>query len=74
MGRPARPGLRDALLEAARAEFAARGLERARVEDIARRASASKGAFYLHFESKEQVFEELLQRFMGAFEDQARRR
>lgn len=74
MGRPARPELREALLEAARIEFARRGLERARVEDIARRAGASKGAFYLHFASKEQAFEEILQRFMGAFEDQAQRR
>jgi AcrR family transcriptional regulator len=74
MGRPPRPELREALLEAARGEFARRGLERARVEDIARRAGASKGAFYLHFASKEQAFEEILQRFMGAFEDQARRR
>lgn len=74
MGRPPRPELREALLEAARSEFARRGLERARVEDVARRAGASKGAFYLHFASKEQAFEEILQRFMGAFEDQARRR
>lgn len=74
MGRPPRPDLHDALLEAARAEFAAHGLERARVEDITRRAGASKGAFYLHFASKEEAFEEILQRFMGAMEDQARRR
>lgn len=74
MGRPPRPDLRDALLDAARVEFAQRGLERARVEDIARRAGASKGAFYLHFQGKEQAFEEILQRFMGAMEDQARRR
>src|SRR5512142_2287504 len=74
MPRPARPGVHDDLLEAARNEFARRGLERARVEDVARRAGVSKGAFYLHFQSKEQAFEELLQRFMGAFEDQARRR
>ncbi|HYD43447.1 MAG TPA: helix-turn-helix domain-containing protein [Anaeromyxobacter sp.] len=74
MGRPARPELREALLEAARTEFARRGLERARVEDIARRAGASKGAFYLHFAGKEQAFEEILQRFMGALEDQAQRR
>lgn len=74
MGRTARPELREALLEAARIEFARRGLERARVEDIARRAGASKGAFYLHFASKEQAFEEILQRFMGALEDQAQRR
>ncbi len=74
MGRPPRPDLHEALLEAARAEFAAHGLERARVEDITRRAGASKGAFYLHFASKEEAFEEILQRFMGALEDQARRR
>lgn len=74
MGRPPRPDLHDALLDAARAEFAGRGLERARVEDITRRAGASKGAFYLHFSSKEEAFEEILQRFMGAMEDQARRR
>jgi AcrR family transcriptional regulator len=74
MGRPARPDLHEALLEAARAEFASHGLERARVEDITRRAGASKGAFYLHFASKEEAFEEILQRFMGALEDQARGR
>ena len=74
MGRPARPDLHDALLEAARVEFASHGLERARVADVARRAGASKGAFYLHFASKEEAFEEILQRFMGAMEDQARRR
>ncbi len=74
MGRPPRPDLHEALLEAARAEFAARGLERARVEDITRRAGASKGAFYLHFASKEEAFDEILQRFMGALEDQARSR
>jgi AcrR family transcriptional regulator len=74
VGRPPRPDLHEALLEAARAEFAAHGLERARVEDITRRAGASKGAYYLHFASKEEAFEEILQRFMGALEDQARRR
>lgn len=30
------------------------------MEDIARRAELSKGAFYLHFESKEQIFDELV--------------
>jgi AcrR family transcriptional regulator len=74
MGRPPRPDLHDALLDAARAEFARRGLERARIEDISRRAGASKGAFYLHFRSKEAALEELLQRFYGAMEDQARGR
>jgi len=74
MARPARPGTRQALLEAARAEFALRGLERARVEDIARRAGVSKGAFYLHFSTKEEAFDELLHRLLGALEALAQRR
>ena len=74
MGRPPRPDLHDVLLEAARTEFARRGVERARVEDVVRRAGVSKGAFYLHFETKEDALDELLQRFFGAMEDQARGR
>jgi AcrR family transcriptional regulator len=73
MARPARPGAREALLDAARAEFTRAGVARARVEDIARRAGLSKGAFYLHFETKEDAFDALLQRLFGALEDQARR-
>ena len=74
MARPARPGAHDALLESARDEFARRGLENARVEDIARRARLSKGAFYLHFRTKDDAFREILQRFLGAMEEQAARR
>jgi AcrR family transcriptional regulator len=72
--RPARPGAHDAILEAARTEFGRRGVERARVEDIARRAGISKGAFYLHFRRKQDAFEELVQRFLGVLEEHARRR
>ena len=74
MARPARPDARDALLDAAREEFSRRGLARARVEDIARRAGLSKGAFYLHFPSKEDAFGEIVQRFFGALEDHVVRR
>ena len=74
MARPARPGAHDAILEAAREEFARRGLENARVEDVARRARVSKGAFYLHFRTKDDAFREILQRFLGAMEEQAARR
>jgi AcrR family transcriptional regulator len=74
VSRPARPDAREALLEAARAEFARRGLEGARVEDVARRAGMSKGAFYLHFRTKEEAFGALLQRLLGALEEHARRR
>jgi AcrR family transcriptional regulator len=74
MARTPDPRALDALLEAARAEFGRHGPGQARVEDIARRAGLSKGAFYLHFRSKEHAFELLLQRFLGALEEHARRR
>ncbi len=74
VARPPRPDAHQALLEAARVEFSRRGLERARVEDIARRAGISKGAFYLHFRGKDEAFNELLQRFLGALEALAQRR
>lgn len=65
MSRPADPHSREALIAAARAEFARAGIEHARVEDIARRAGLSKGAFYLHFDSKEAIVQEILVRFFG---------
>jgi AcrR family transcriptional regulator len=74
MARSADPRALDALLDAARAEFGKNGPQDARVEDIARRAGLSKGSFYLHFRSKEHAFEVILQRFLGALEEHARRR
>lgn len=60
MPRPSDPHARARLLDAARAVFSDRGLDRAKVEDITTRAQLSKGAFYLHFSSKEEAFRELL--------------
>src|SRR6187549_300130 len=60
MPRPSDPHARARLLDAARAIFSERGLDRAKVEDITTRAQLSKGAFYLHFASKEEAFRELL--------------
>ncbi len=74
MPRTADPTVHETLLDAARAEFGRMGLERAKVEDMVRRAGISKGAFYLHFQTKEDAFREILQRFLGAIEDHARRR
>jgi AcrR family transcriptional regulator len=72
--RRANPDSHEALVDAARDEFARCGVDGARVEDIARRAGVSKGAFYLHFRSKEAVFREILQRFLGVLADLALRR
>jgi AcrR family transcriptional regulator len=74
MSRTADPTVHEALLEASRTEFARKGLEHAKVEDIARRAGISKGAFYLHYRTKEDAFGEILQRFLGVLEDHARER
>ncbi|MBZ4422925.1 TetR/AcrR family transcriptional regulator [Myxococcus sp. RHSTA-1-4] len=64
MARPADPHARDALVSAARAEFARKGLRGARIEDITAACGLSKGAFYLHFPSKEALFGEVV----GAFQ------
>ncbi|HET9952978.1 MAG TPA: helix-turn-helix domain-containing protein [Polyangiaceae bacterium] len=60
MARPSDPQARSRLLNAAQRVFAERGLDRARVEEIAGEAGVSKGAFYLHFASKEEAFREVV--------------
>ena len=61
MARPSDPTARIKLLVAAEAAFVEGGLDGTKVLDITRRAGLSKGAFYLHFESKEQAFRELVE-------------
>lgn len=61
MARPVDPNAKVELLRAAEAVFVERGLERARVEEITARAGKSKGSFYLHFESKEEAFRQLVE-------------
>jgi AcrR family transcriptional regulator len=51
---------RAAILDAALEEFTARGYERARLEDVAKRASIAKGTIYLYFADKEALFQELV--------------
>ena len=77
MPRHADPTAKDALIAAARAEFARRGIRGARVEDITAACALSKGAFYLHFESKEALFAGLVRGFqerMGSFVSERERR
>ena len=52
---------RRLLMDAALAIFTAEGYERATVDEIVREAGFSKGAFYVHFESKEDLFWALLE-------------
>lgn len=64
MARTANPNLPQALVAAATTIFAERGLAATRVSDITDRAGASKGAFYLVFESKEALYLSITRRFM----------
>ncbi|AGC45309.1 TetR family transcriptional regulator [Myxococcus stipitatus DSM 14675] len=48
---------RTAILDAAGEIFVRYGFKKASVEDIARKAGVGKGSIYLHFESKEALFE-----------------
>ena len=52
---------RRELYELALDEIRKRGLALASIDDIARRAGVSRGTFYFHFPSKEEVIAELLQ-------------
>jgi AcrR family transcriptional regulator len=59
------------LMEAALGVFARSGYDRATVDEIVRQAGFSKGAFYVHFETKEDLFwamlEERISRQQEAF-------
>jgi AcrR family transcriptional regulator len=65
MSRVADPKAKIMLLRAAEEVFAEKGLAGAKVEEIARRAGVSKGAFYLHFESKETALKHLVESFLA---------
>ncbi len=74
----ARPLRRDAdasrrlLLDAARAEFAAKGLMGARVDAIARQAGLNKQLVYHYFGSKEELYRAVLERVYAAIRAQER--
>jgi AcrR family transcriptional regulator len=69
MARVADPKAKIALLSAAEAVFAEKGVDAAKVEDITRRARLSKGAFYLHFESKEEALRQICESFLARCND-----
>lgn len=63
---------RQKLLESAYSVFATHGYERATVDEIVRDAGFSKGAFYVHFESKEDLFWAMLEARMDYMQDTMR--
>lgn len=59
----ARPNVRDQLLEAGQKTFHEKGFNGAGVQDITDAAGVPKGSFYNHFESKEALGAEIVQRY-----------
>jgi AcrR family transcriptional regulator len=60
------------ILEAAQAEFARNGYDATGVAELCRVAGVTKGAFYHHFASKQEVFLELLSSWLSALDEQVR--
>jgi len=52
------------ILDAARAEFAEKGFDGARVDSIAKRADVNKALIYYYFKSKDELLQELLRTFL----------
>lgn len=65
MSRIADPRAKIELLRAAEAVFAEHGLAASKVEHITARAGVSKGAFYLHFESKDDCWRQIIEGFVA---------
>jgi AcrR family transcriptional regulator len=53
------------IVEAAMAEFAAKGFAGARLEDVAQRAGVSKATIYVYYKDKEALFEACMRRSVG---------
>src|SRR2546427_5587795 len=63
---------RQRLLDSALSVFARHGYERATVDEIVREAGFSKGAFYVHFESKDDLFWAMLEERIQAQQEALR--
>jgi len=61
---------RRQIIQGARALFLAQGFDAASMEAIARKAGVSKGTLYVYFESKEQLFEAIVEDERGAQAEQ----
>ena len=69
---PASDDTRTRLLAAARDVFAAKGLQRARMSDVAKAAEVSRQALYYHFHSKRELAGELVRVALGELGEQVR--
>lgn len=60
---------KNAILKAARKLFFERGFKSVTVENIAKKAELSKGAVYLHFKSKDEIYSQILLNDIGKFHE-----
>src|ERR1700752_2214799 len=60
-----REARREQVLHHAKRIFARKGYHRTNVADIITRAQIARGTFYLYFQNKRDLFEELLEQVLG---------
>ena len=60
---------RERIMDAAKQVFAEKGYHEATMDEVAKRLGVSKGALYLYFSSKEELFEALCRKAPNAFKD-----
>src|SRR5262249_32790885 len=60
-----RQARREQVLRHAKRIFARKGYHRTNIADIIDRAQIARGTFYLYFENKKDLFEELLEQVVG---------
>ncbi len=64
-----RENRKNAIIRAARRLFFEKGFKSVTVESIAKRAELSKGAIYLHYKSKEEIYAHILLGDIGKFHE-----
>jgi AcrR family transcriptional regulator len=64
-----RDAKRQALIEASKLLFSARGYHATTVDDITRAAGTAKGTFYLYFAEKREIYYEVIRSFMQLIKD-----
>lgn len=67
-----REARREEILDAAARQFLAHGYRRTGIANVAAEARLAKGTIYLYFQSKEELFDALLQHLINGFLEKAR--
>jgi AcrR family transcriptional regulator len=68
-----RQARREQVLHHAKRIFARKGYHRTNIADIIARAQIARGTFYLYFENKKDLFEELLEQVLGELRQRIQR-